>query len=96
MVYQNNKMTLYYAVYNGETQIKQNEKFEVTIDARTFKEVDNDDVHTVDYDITINTKTYQFSYTYDKKAKQVTAASVNGKTVEIRLINAKDADIKVN
>ena len=94
LVYDKNKVTLKYDVQNGTSTVKSDQKLEVTIDG-TFKEVDNDEKHTVDYKITINDKTYWLSYTYDKKTEQVTAASVNGKAVEIRLINAEDADIEV-
>ncbi len=87
LVYNQNKVTFKYDVQNDTSTVKSNQKLEVTIDGY-FKEVDNDDVHTVDYNLTINDKTYQLSYTYDKKTKQVTAAKINGKDVERRLFNA--------
>ena len=90
LVYEENKMTLHYAVLNksDDSQVKLDQKLEVTIDG-TFKEVDNDDVHTVDYKITINDETYWLSYTYDKKTEQVTAAKINGKDVNVRLFNVE-------
>ena len=92
--YDENKVTFKYDVQNDTSTVKSNQTFEVTIDGY-FKEETTDAKHVVDYDITINGTRYQLSYTYDKTTKQVTAASVNGKDVEIRLINAEDADIVV-
>ena len=97
LTFTDNKFTVPYIIYGtDETQapVKSGD-LEVTIDG-TYKEEDTEEKHTVNYDITINDQRYQMSYTYDKTTKKVTAASVNGKAVEIRLINAKDADIKVN
>lgn len=88
LTFTNNTVTSLYSVNNSEgTELRRDQTLALTING-TFKEVDNDDVHTVDYNLTINDKTYQLSYTYDKKTDQVTAAKINGKDVERRLFNA--------
>ena len=90
LTFTDNKFTFNYYVYNindeNQTAVR-TDKLDVTING-TFKEEDTDEKHVVDYNITINDKTFQLSYTYDKKTKKVTAASVNGTDVEIRLFNA--------